>query len=233
MGGSINIEITESNGCKVIKTNRDGTKTNKEVTYGKLIAMLNAASYDEYTREEAEECILSDILPGDSIISTVQVKELPKSNSKWYIMLREGAPVDIDLKGKIFKNVAMPRTLFAIKVCNNKCASLRIGCIKDRFIKEDTPMYRYPYSNVFDTRNVCLGGNRINDFDLGTLSNLVMVPEMFLAMTNNHDGYNEANLSGFLYEDLLELLSGAKFDEEILRPSSNTATYQEFVNQLK
>lgn len=238
-GGSLminktTIEIAEYSACKVTMHGSDGTKINKSITYDKLLSMLNSATSDAYDEEcECGEVILSDILPGDELISTIQVKEILASNSKWYILLRESSPVDIKYYNKTYKKVAMPRTLYALKISNNKCVSMRICCIKDRFISPTSTIYMYPYSNVFDTRSVCLGGNRINDFDIETLSNIVMIPEMFLSMANNNDGYTGSNNSGFNYKDLLELMSNSKFDNSILVRSNHTPTYKSFIDSLK
>lgn len=227
------IEIDEFSACKIIVHGEDGAKKNKSITYKKLLSMLNSASEESKKEDNELEFIVSDILPGDEIISTVQVKEVLASASKWYVLLREGKPVDVMYYNKEFMNVAMPRTLYAVKVCNNKCVNLKIACVKNGFIDTDTKLYRYPYSNVFDTKSICLGNNRINDFDIEVLSNIAMVPEMFLAMTNNNDGYYGSNLSDFNYEELLELMSNAKFDNEILRVSYNTPTYKSFIDSLK
>lgn len=227
------IEINEFNACKVTIEKNNGTKAIKRISYEKMLKLLNAASSDaEIDTNMNLESILTDILPGDEIISTVQIKEIPSQGSKWYILLREAVPVDMKHLKDSFKKVAMPRTLFAIKVANDKCAQIRICCVKDRFISPDSTIYRYPYSNVFDTRSVCLGNNRLNDFNIGVLTNIAMIPEMFLAMTNNDHGYYGSNSSGYGHKDLLELMSNAEFDNSILVESCNTPTYQSFVNSL-
>lgn len=234
------IEITEDRLCKVTTQNKLGIKINKYVDFQTVIQLLIAASEENESVRQVN-AILSDILPGDSLISTIQVKELPNSNSKWYVLLREQKPSNIILttykegqkKEKKFKNVAMPKTLYAIKVCNNKCVSLRIGCVKKGLINNDTVIYKYPYSNVFDTTSVCLGSNMLSDFLLEDISNIVMIPEMFLSMPNNYDGYTNSNSSGFIYEELLECFEESTFDEDILLQSYNTPTYRDFIDKLK
>lgn len=233
MPSKTTIEICENNFCKIIVTKDNGVKINKYVSFNTMMELLNASMEKEEYNMIDSNVILSDILPGDSIISTIQVKEITSSNSKWYVLLREKKPTNMKLKDKIYKNVAMPKTLYAIKVCNDKCVSLRIACVKDGVINEKTTIYRYPYSNVFDTRSVCLGGNMLNDFLLNGLNNIVMIPEMFLAMTNNNDGYAGSNSSGYEYSDLLELMENAKFDENILVKSCNTPTYKDFIGKLR
>lgn len=234
------IEITEDRLCKITTENDLGIKINKYVDFQTVMQLLIAAS-EENENLNTSPSIVSDILPGDSLISTIQVKEMPSSNSKWYVLLREQKPVNIKLttyvskekSEKTFKNVAMPKTLYAIKVCNNKCVSLRIGCVKNGSINNSTTIYKYPYSNVFDTNSVCLGANMLNDFLIADLSNIVMIPEMFLSMPNNNDGYSGSNSSGLKYDELLECFENSTFDEDILVESYNTPTYKDFINKLK
>lgn len=227
------IELGEDNYCKVIVENDNGTKSIKNVSFDVLLSLFNSSTSEDRFDNTSANVITSDILPGDHMISTIQVKEILSSKSKWYVLLREQIPANIKLGKKVYKNVAMPRTLYAIKVCNNKCVSLRICCVKNGPITLDTSIFRYPYSNVFDTRSVCLGGNSISDFELNDLSNIIMIPEMFLAMTNNNDGYSGSNSSDFKYDELLELMENSKFDNKILVESYTTPTYRSFLDKLR
>ena len=228
------IEITENNACKITIENSDGLKSIKYLSFTNTLNLLNASM-----RESAEdndltigEIKLSTIFPGDNIISTIQIKELVNSNATWYILLREGVSANFKYKNKVYNNVAMPKTLFAIKVFNDRCCNIKIAAVKTNRITNDTTIYRYPFSNVFDTRNVCLGSNTFSDFDLNGIQNLSMIPEMFLAMTNNNDGYGGSNKSDFEYEELLELLSESTFDNNILRESYTSKTYNDFIKSL-
>lgn len=227
------IELNNSNYCKITVEDENGVKTNKNVSFETLMSLMSASTTEDYFDNSSANVHVSDILPGDHMISTIQVKEIYSSKSKWYVLLREQVPVDMKLKNKVYRKVAMPRTLYAIKVCNNKCVSLRICCVQNGPITMDTPIYRYPYSNVFDTKSVCLGGNSISDFELNDLSNIVMIPEMFLSMINNNDGYYGSNSSDFNYDELLELMENASFDNKILVKSYNTPTYKNFLNNLR
>lgn len=228
------IEITEDNACKITIENSDGLKSIKYLSFTNTLNLLNASM-----RESAEdndltvgEIKLSTIFPGDNIISTIQTKELVNSNATWYILLREGVSANFKYKNKVYNNVAMPKTLFAIKVFNDRCCNIKIAAVKTNRITNNTTIYRYPFSNVFDTRNVCLGSNTFSDFDLNGIQNLPMIPEMFLAMTNNNDGYAGSNTSNFQYEELLELLSESTFDNNILRESYTSKTYNDFIKSL-
>ena len=228
------IEITEDNACKITIENSDGLKSIKYLSFTNTLNLLNASM-----RESAEdndltvgEIKLSTIFPGDNIISTIQIKELVNSNATWYILLREGVSANFKYKNKVYNNVAMPKTLFAIKVFNDRCCNIKIAAVKTNRITNNTTIYRYPFSNVFDTRNVCLGSNTFSDFDLNGIQNLPMIPEMFLAMTNNNDGYAGSNTSNFQYEELLELLSESTFDNNILRESYTSKTYNDFIKSL-
>ena len=228
------IEITEDNACKITIENSDGLKSIKYLSFTNTLNLLNASMREsaEDTDLTVGDIKLSTIFPGDNILSTIQTKELVNSNATWYILLREGVSANFKYKDKVYNNVAMPKTLFAIKVFNDRCCNIKIAAVKTNRITNNTTIYRYPFSNVFDTRNVCLGSNTFSDFDLNGIQNLPMIPEMFLAMTNNNDGYAGSNTSNFQYEELLELLSESTFDNNILRESYTSKTYNDFIKSL-
>lgn len=229
------IEITEDNACKITIENSDGLKSIKYLSFTNTLNLLNASIRESSEDNDAVlgDVNLSAIFPGDNIISTIQIKESVSSGATWYILLREGVSANFKYQNKVYKNVAMPKTLFAIKVFNDRCCNIKIAAVKTNRITNNTTIYRYPFSNVFDTRNVCLGSNTFSDFDLNGIQNLPMIPEMFLAMTNNNDGYAGSNTSNFQYEELLEVLSESTFDNNILRESYTSKTYNDFIKSLK
>lgn len=229
------IEITEDSACKITIEDSNGLKSIKYLSFTNTLNLLNASIRESSETHDLAigDTRLSTILPGDNIISTIQIKEFVDSGSTWYILLREGVPANFKYKNKTYKNVAMPKTLFAIKVFNDRCCNIKIAAVKTNRITNNTTIYRYPFSNVFDTRNVCLGSNTFSDFDLNGIQNLPMIPEMFLAMTNNNDGYCGSNTSNLNYEELLEVLSESTFDNDILRESYTSKTYNDFINTLR
>lgn len=232
----LNINIDETDLCKITTEDEFGIKKNRYIEYSELINLLVAAQTEQKKEDINKTAILSDILPGDSFISCVQVKELPTINSKWYILLRQQKKTDFKLgignNEKLFKDVNMPKMIFAVKVCNDKAVSLKITCIKNNeiFIKENTKLYAYPFSNVYGGGNVCLGGNSISDFYLEDLSNIVLIPEMFLAMNNSSHAYSHK--SNMNYEELLIWLQTNEFNDDLFRESS-FKSYNDFIKSLE
>ena len=194
------IEITDQCYCKVISENDKGIKTNKHISISTLLKLLQSATTEKDIECENSSITYSEILPGDSLISTIQIKEMVDQNAKWYMLLRDNKPATFKFQDRNYKNVGMPKLLFAIKVFNNKCVNIRIAAVKTDKITEDTKIYKYPFSNVSDTRNVCLGNNTLSDFDLKSISNISMIPEIFLSMPNNKDMYSGSNNSQLQYE---------------------------------
>lgn len=227
------IEIENNNLCKAITIDEHNIKTNRYIEYSRLIELLIAAQ-KEVEKDSSTNYELSDILPGDNIISTIQVKNLPGINSKWYILLREKTYHDMELRlrGKVynFKNVGLPRILFAIKVCNNKCVNFKIFCVKekDAFITNETKLYKYPFSNVFHDGSVCLGNNSISSFQLKSINNIILIPEMFLSMPNSDHAYSNKKP----YNEFLEELQDKKFDDNLLECYSPNRNYIGFINNL-
>lgn len=223
------IEINKDNLCKIALT-KDGLKENKYMNFKDVLNLLKNASYGVATDSGDNE--ISEIYPYNDIIKTIQVKKIGANGAKWYVMLRSEAPQDMILGDKKYKNIGMPKTLFAVKVFQGKVAKVIIGCVKDEYINQDTIIYKYPFSNVFDTESVCWGGNMIGDFDVPTPGALIYLPEMFFAMPNNKDGYYSNNNSGKEYHELLKELLNEKFNNDYLKESFNTKTYDEFMAKL-
>ena len=225
----INITIEENNLCKMIMEDSNGRKRNTYVDFDELINMLQAST--ENTKfEEEREGIISDILPGDNVISTIAIKEIPSTNSCWYLLARERLSHDMVYGSKTYKEVGMPKLLFAIKVNNNRCVRIGISAIVDNHINGNSKLYHYPFSNVFGITSVCLGGNSISNFDLVDSTSLIYIPEMFLAMPNNNHGYREMYAGGKRYLDILEELQGNKFDDSVL--SSANVTISKLLKSL-
>lgn len=150
------------------------------------------------------------------------------------ILVREPEPADFILhtsnssntKQQVltFNKVGMPRLLFAIKIFEGMIQSVKVCAVKANNITEETPLFNYPFSNVdcvssYGGGSICFGSNKISTMKVKNLTSLHSVPNMFLSMPNNHDKYGH-NLTDCRYQDLLELLEGQPFDNDILEPTN-------------
>lgn len=227
---SISFTIDDSGLVDVFMEDDGLVLTKKTVSYTTMLDMLKSCT--DTTKKQMGVSDLSPIFPGDSIISTIQIKDFPTADTKWYILLREPKPVDFEFFGTTYKNVGVPKTLFAIKVSGGHVMSFRVVAVKDMFVSSKTPIYAYPFSNVSTSGTVCTGDNfkAINqEVDDTNTYNLLSIPEMFFAMPNSEHSYGH-NTSGLYYRDLLEKLVDQPFNNDWLQDDS--MTYDHFIKSL-
>ena len=99
----------------------------------------------------------------------------------------------------------IPRLVFCFKYMphERKVAEVRLCVVKDERLTQDTPTYRYPFSNVHGNQSICLGNNALPVYkDPARLHTLAAY---ILRMPNNDDLYSDQNNrlhTGF--RDLLE-----------------------------
>jgi hypothetical protein len=105
---------------------------------------------------------------------------------------------------------------------------VKVGAITSTILKEKSIVYHYPYSNVYDNGTICFGSNVLPN--IKKLTDLSAVPELFLSGIQNDDMYRNANNSGMVLRELLELLDGSEFDNSVLKPM---CTYEDFINNLR
>jgi hypothetical protein len=221
------IKFTDENNVTVEFKTENGNEV-RYISFNDFAQAILAAN--QQVKFEAIDVVDSPIFTVGHGISTVQTREY-STGSRTVILVREPMPMDITYFDDVYKNVGIPRLLFGIKIYQNIIQSVRIMAIKDFIIKENTPLYEYPFSNVSrGTGNVCFGMNRVSSIDVTHLTALHSIPDMFLSMPNNNDNYGH-NLSGLDYRPLLERLSDKPFDDNWLEPAKKT--YKEWFEQMK
>ena len=99
-----------------------------------------------------------------------------------------------------------------------------MGVVRDERLTPQTPMYRFPFANVYGNGLLCTGGNELPVCrSLHTLSSL---PYYILAMPYNDDMYRADNNRLKLgFRELLEYMKDKKpaaYYEELLIPNGRT-----------
>ena len=132
---------------------------------------------------------------------------------------------DITFLKTEYKDFPLPRLVFGFTISSEgRISNSRLGVIdKGEMAKPDTKMYRWPFSNVSNTR-ICVGNNPLPKCtSLHTLSSL---PYLILSMPNNLDHFSDKNnRSRMEMRDLLELMKDKPqnhYYEHILVPSGAT-----------
>jgi hypothetical protein len=183
-----------------------------------------------YTRKNIDLELRPGILPKD----TLEFMAISVDEQIGYIVIikREGCirpfcfvSQEGGKEQRLELNVGYPRLLFKFIVIDNTVMSLSVMAAKTGLIKDDTPLYLYPYTNVFETGAACLG--RYKYPKIKELRHLSSYPDVFYEMENNGDIY--------LYKSVMpikEILVANKekpFDEELLIPSGQT--YSKFADR--
>ncbi|MFY0520583.1 hypothetical protein ACOMCU_22540 [Lysinibacillus sp. UGB7] len=105
-----------------------------------------------------------------------------------------------------FDNVGHPRLLFAISTVNNKTKEIRLCAIKGKNeLTLETPLFHYPYSNVYSNGRVCWSGWDNLPID--------QMPMMFLS-TSNNSHLNSETLS------LFKKYQNKNYPDKVLMPMS-------------
>ncbi|MCC0673185.1 hypothetical protein IC216_14430 [Clostridioides sp. ES-S-0145-01] len=128
-----------------------------------------------------------------------------------------------------YSDVGMPNLLFAIKTVNNIFSGLYVSVSKTKNINESTQLFIYPFSNVYDSGNVCLYSDQIN-LDFSKIENIFLVPNIFFSMPNTIDHFSVKNNTQNLdYLGLLEYLNHKQFYNNLL---VKNYTYNKWIKKL-
>lgn len=158
-----------------------------------------------------EEHISTPLLPSNCIRHTwikrasgiqEMIIEVPKN--RW----------DITYHVTRFEQVGFPRLLFKYLVSGTSVTIKTIAAIKDDgFLKEDTPLYHFPFSHVDTSGHVCMGGNTMPS--IKSINQLGTIHNMFFAAPFGDD-YGVKTTTGKTLGELFKVLSNNDFNEEWL-----------------
>lgn len=120
--------------------------------------------------------------------------------------------------------VPYPNTLYIYEVKNGICQMKRCFAVRDKDIKkngisESTPLYHFPFGNVYENGNMCYGGIKMPD--LKHMGNIDTLVSLFLNGGVNDDLYTPARcttLNKKQYEVYRYLESKEVFPDKILNP---------------
>ncbi len=212
------VEFTDSCLVRIKSRTQAGTSV-KTISFDDYCEAILAAKQSLALPGIVEDTL---IYPQDPLVSVVQVRKL-ETGAEWYFLTREATLFDVQYGDTVFRQVGIPKLLFAIKWAKGKAVAVRVVAVKDQTITENTPIYLYPFSNVMSTDgSICFGANRLYDYDFTDPVRLHSLPHMFLSMPNNNDGYHSRNHSGLELRPLFELLESEVFPDDWLRAAGKT-----------
>ena len=149
-----------------------------------------------------------------------------------FILWNPELRADIAYEGTEYLNFPLPRLVFGVRMLESgKVAECSIGVVADEKPLPETPMYLYPFSNVYEDGRVCSGNNMMPRYKKQTA--LRNFPRYLLGLPDNDDMYDsQKNQLGLGHRELLEHLKDkdpAYYYSDIL--VSNGKTLQDFISR--
>ena len=214
------IRIAPASGRIVVEEH----KPNKIVSYKEISAEdLYYALYSGYV---SRNFINSGFLP-DSCLG-VSLSSLERIYYLWNPELR----ADISYQDTEYSDFPIPRLVFGVRMLETgKIAECSIGVVADEKPTPETPMYFYPFSNVYSDGKVCTGNNIMPRYR--DLRKLWQFPRYLLGLPDNDDFYDvHHNRMELNHKELLEHLKDkdpSYYYTDVLVP--NGLTLQQFMNR--
>ena len=192
-GFDMSIHISTERGEVVVEQQKaGGVTTHKHITPQDLCDCFLTSRYDD-------ERHAIGLLPEGCIAVVME-----KKHTYYYIRYPD-LYADFSYYETEYRDFPIPRLVFCFKYLRNehKVAEVSLCVVKDERLTQDTPTYRYPFSNVHGNQSICLGNNALPVYkDPARLHSLAAY---ILRMPNNDDLYSDQNNrlhAGF--RDLLE-----------------------------
>ncbi len=170
----------------------EGTTVTKEIGYDALVECIKDSLKKDLTK--------SGLLPTGCI-------SFDAGEGGWRSVSIEHPEryADITYGNTLYPNFPLPRLVFRFGLhMGLRVQNCQMGIVAEGRLSPDTPMFRYPFSNVSDF-HLCTGGNILPECkSLHTLSSL---PYLILEMPNNDDHFSRMNNQMELgHRELLEHL---------------------------
>ena len=149
-----------------------------------------------------------------------------------YITLEMGSSyADVTYEKTKYEHFPVPRLLYGFKLDReNKITEVSVAVADRGVLRDDTKLYKYPFSNVSGF-NMCIGSNAMPK--IKQLRQLSGIPYYIFAMPDNNDRYTPSRTKLEMeYRTMLEFLKDKDTDfyyENVLIPSGKTL--KDFINQ--
>lgn len=158
------------------------------------------------------------LLPSFNGTSVIQIIEYHQGN-KMIVLKKEKCRHDFAYHSTIMKNVGLPTLLFFIELNkNNIIYCCKVFAVKDKSINLETQLYKYPFTNVYDSGQICFGANK-DKLIIEDLRELSHFPDKFLMMPTTHDLRFES-IFDISMRKFLEILEDMDFEDGFLIKSS-------------
>lgn len=198
---------------------KGGIITRKNISPDALGACFLTSKYDDGIHH-------TGLLPENCIAMTITAKH------HFYYIRYPDLYSDMAYFGTEYPRFPIPRLIFGFKYMPNegKVAESRVCVVADERLRDDTPLYTYPFSNVSSGGNICIGNNALPVYKHP--SRLSGLPGYILRIPNNNDHYsNSGNRLHWEYRELLEQMKdkpASYYYTDVLKESR--LTLKDFMN---
>ena len=211
--GDIILRISPIRNTIIVQENTpDGTVSYHEIDPIELYFALNNSYTDN-------EFLSSGFLPEHCLHISINAEE------RRYVIWNPELRADVIYRDTEYQNFPLPRLVFGLRVIGNgKVADCSMGVVADEAPTEDTPMFFYPFSNVYADDRVCTGNNVLPRYK--KLSALKNFPRYLLGLPDNDDMFDRRhNRKELEHKELMEHLKDkdpAYYYTDILVPNGRT-----------
>lgn len=141
---------------------------------------------------------------------------------------------DITYMSTTYEHFPLPRLLFGFKLENSgRISEVNLGVLALGKLTEKTPMFCYPFSNVYRF-SLCVGANSLPH--IPALYSLQNLPHYILSLPDNDDRFNtQHNRLGLGHRDLMEHLCGKDrqyYYDHVLVPMPGV-TLKNFISEVR
>lgn len=228
----IRIEITDDFDIFVTSKGSNQVSDKKLISIDDLYNILgecNGKRKSKNVKLNRDILYSSPLMPSFNGVHVLQ-HIIKNQNTEIVVLQREARRSKVAFYDEVIDDVGIPSLIFAIYLTGGAIRTAKVMAVKDKLIKEDTKLYRYPLTNVGDMGSICFGKNNLREYSIDdyTFNNLHSFPNMFLMMPSTHD-IRHQNKYKMDLKPLLNHLKGKDFDNEKL--SDANITYREWINQ--
>lgn len=116
-----------------------------------LLEMIEKSYYDPDEKKEREVPVFtSPALP----LNTVKYSQNNRGDHIIFLYYDE-FKANIKYHSDHFQQVPFPKMIFAFGIRNSSVISRYVVAIKDRFVRDDTQLFHFPYANVHGSTSLC------------------------------------------------------------------------------
>jgi hypothetical protein len=202
-----------NDGTVNIERDNDGVKSFKQISPDSLMECINESLL--------RGGISSGLLPRNCLSFTGY-----DNGSRDIVLLHAEDKSDVLYYETEYKDFPIPRLIFGFSVSNEgRISGCRLGVIaNEKNLKPTTPLFVYPFGNVNNNFNLCIGNNPLPKCE--SFHTLASLPYLILQFPNNNDRVQAANNKLKLEQrDLYELLKDKPTEfyySDVLIPSGRT-----------